>query len=44
MTKFEYDKDGNLIAVRDGKKVGEIVSMGDVIEDRPTEEVKKDER
>lgn len=32
--KFEYDKDGNLIAVNDaGEKVGGVATMGDLIEE-----------
>lgn len=31
MVKFEYDDDGNLIAYKDGKKVGSVVTMGDQV-------------
>ena len=40
MIKFEYDDDGNLIAYKDGKMVGQIDSMGD---DIGKKEVTKDE-
>ena len=29
-TTFNYDKDGNLIAYRDGKRIGKVGGMGDV--------------
>lgn len=28
-TTFKYDKDGNLIAYRDGKRVGQVGGTGD---------------
>lgn len=33
MIKFEYDKNGNLVAYKDGKKVGKIITMGDEVKD-----------
>lgn len=31
-TEFRYDKDGHLIAYRDGKAVGRIYDMGELID------------
>lgn len=31
MIKFEYDKNGKLVAYKDGKKVGVVETMGDEI-------------
>ena len=31
MITFEYDKDGNLLTYKDGKLVGSIITMGDLI-------------
>lgn len=33
MIKFKYDENGNLVAYKDGKRVGEIVTMGDEVKD-----------
>ena len=33
MIKFKYDENGNLVAYKDGKMVGEIVTMGDEVKD-----------
>lgn len=38
MTKFEYDEEGKLVVIRDGKKIGEVITMGDIIESRPQKE------
>lgn len=31
MIKFKYDENGNLVTYKDGKRVGEIVTMGDEV-------------
>lgn len=41
MIKFKYDENGNLVAYKDGKKVGEIVTMGDEINSNEYEENKR---
>lgn len=39
--EFKRNKETGILEVwKDGVKVGEVVTMGDTIEDRPTEEVK----
>lgn len=32
MIKFEYDENGKLVAIKDGKKIGTIETMGDNVE------------
>lgn len=35
-TTFKYDKDGNLIAYRNGKRVGQVGGTGDALPKKPT--------
>ena len=44
MTKFEYDNEGNLIVIRNGKKIGQMITMGDVIQERPGKVAKENEQ
>ena len=44
MTKFEYDDEGNLVVIRNGKKIGQMLTMGDVIQERPGKAAKENEQ
>lgn len=35
-TTFKYDKNGNLIAYRDGKRIGQVGGMGDSAKKKKT--------
>ena len=41
MITFKYDDKGNLIAYKDGKRVGEVITMGDNTSDNNEEDDKR---
>ena len=40
-TTFKYDKDGNLVAYRDGKRVGNVGGTGDAVPKRKSTSSRK---
>lgn len=42
MRKLDYDDEGNIVVIEDGKKVGEIKTIADEINKIPKESEEKD--
>lgn len=42
-TEFKYDENGNLIAYRDGKRIGEIETIGDYAKENNKKDIEKQE-
>lgn len=41
MIEFKRDENGILIAYKNGKKVGKVITMGDKIDDKPKQNKKE---